>query len=349
MMNNGMQASADDFAARVLVWFDRHGRKDLPWQQDVTPYRVWVSEIMLQQTQVATVIPYFQRFMTSFPTLADLAEAALDDVLHHWTGLGYYARARNLHKAAQRCVDQHGGALPDDLDALAALPGIGRSTAGAILSLGHGRRAVILDGNVKRVLARHEALAGDPAQADVLRRFWQVAEDYTPAQRAPNYNQAMMDLGAMLCTRSRPACVICPLQETCRGRAEGDPTRYPQKKRKAAVPERATRLLLWLNEQGEVWMRQRPPVGLWGGLWTFPELALDEPAPVGEDWPAFTHVFTHFRLHIHPRLVRADRVAAGVTEGDGRWVTLAPLPALGVPAPVQQLLQRLQALVENEK
>ena len=332
----------------MLAWYDRHGRKDLPWQLAVTPYRVWVSEIMLQQTQVSTVIPYFQRFMASYPALADLAEAALDDVLHHWTGLGYYARARNLHKAAQLTVDRHGGELPADLDALAALPGIGRSTAGAILSLGHGQRAAILDGNVKRVLARHEALAGDPARADVLRRFWQVAEDYTPATRAPNYNQAMMDLGAMICTRSRPACALCPLGATCRGRAEGDPARYPQKQRKTAVPERSTRMLLRLNTQGQVWMRQRPPAGLWGGLWTFPELALEESAPAGEDWPAFMHVFTHFRLHIHPRLVR-ETMADAVNEGDGRWVTLAPLPALGVPAPVQQLLQRLQALVEEEK
>ncbi len=343
-----MTSSSNDFADRVLTWFDRHGRKDLPWQLAVTPYRVWVSEIMLQQTQVATVIPYFERFMASFPTLADLAEAALDDVLHHWTGLGYYARARNLHKAAQLAVDRHGGELPADLDALSALPGIGRSTAGAILSLGMGQRAAILDGNVKRVLARHEALAGDPAQADVLRRFWQVAEDCTPQARAPNYNQAMMDLGAMICTRTRPACALCPLADSCRGRAEGNPALYPQKKRKAAVPERSTRMLLQLNEHGQVWMQQRPPAGLWGGLWTFPELALDAEAPHGQDWPAFVHVFSHFRLHIHPLLVRGHDQAGAVNEAPGQWVTLAPLPALGVPAPVQQLLQRLQALVENE-
>lgn len=342
-----MTSSSSDFAGRVLTWFDQHGRKDLPWQLAVTPYRVWVSEIMLQQTQVATAIPYFERFMASFPTLADLAEASLDDVLHHWTGLGYYARARNLHKAAQLAVDRHGGALPADLDALTALPGIGRSTAGAILSLGMAQRAAILDGNVKRVLARHEALTGDPAQADIQRRFWQVAEQYTPRQRAPNYNQAMMDLGAMICTRSRPACDLCPLAATCCGRAEGDPARYPQKKRKAAVPERSARMLLRLNRSGQVWMQQRPPAGLWGGLWTFPELALDAESPAGEDWPAFVHVFSHFRLHIHPRLIRAEE-ASQVAEVSGQWVTLAPLPALGVPAPVQQLLQRLQVLVESE-
>ena len=358
-----MSSRSADFAGRVLDWYDRHGRKDLPWQQAVTPYRVWVSEIMLQQTQVATAIPYFERFMASYPTLADLAEAPLDDVLHHWAGLGYYARARNLHKAAQLAVDRHDGELPAALDDLEALPGIGRSTAGAILSRGMGRRAAILDGNVKRVLARHEALAGDPARSEVLRRFWDVAERYTPVERTANYNQAMMDLGATLCTRSRPACGICPVNDSCRGHAEGSPAQYPQKQRKAATPERATRMLLCLNARGEVWLRQRPPSGLWGGLWTFPELPLEAGAPAGQDWPAFVHVFTHFRLHIHPRLVRGDQPPvvpagitggadagedAGVNEAPGRWVTLAPLPALGVPAPVQQLLQRLQALVENE-
>lgn len=337
----------------MLAWFDDHGRKDLPWQQAVTPYRVWVSEIMLQQTQVTTVIPYFHRFMASYPTLPDLAEAALDDVLHHWTGLGYYARARNLHKTAQRCVDQHGGELPDDLDALAALPGIGRSTAGAILSLGHGQRAVILDGNVKRVLARHEALDGDPARSDVLKRFWAVAESNTPARRAANYNQAMMDLGATLCTRGKPACGICPVSATCRARAAGEQTRYPEKVRKRGVPERATRMLLQLNARGEVWLQQRPLEGLWGGLWTFPEQAMEALPPAGEAWPAFTHVFTHFRLQIEPWLVARShetaRPPSGADESTGRWVTLSPLPALGVPAPVQQLLQRLQALVESKR
>lgn len=345
-------SSADDFASRVLVWFDNHGRKDLPWQQAVTPYRVWVSEIMLQQTQVATVIPYFQRFMASYPTLPDLAEAALDDVLHHWTGLGYYARARHLHKAAQHCVDQHGGDLPADLDALAALPGIGRSTAGAILSLGHGKRAVILDGNVKRVLARHAALAGDPARSEVLKSLWAVAEHHTPELRAANYNQAMMDLGALLCTRGKPACGICPVRATCQARAAGEQTRYPEKGRKRAVPERTTRMLLQVNDHGEVWLQQRPLEGLWGGLWSFPEQAMEVPPPAGEAWPVFTQVFTHFRLQIQPWLMTGIGDTRGaVSSADrnsGRWVTLTPFPALGMPAPTQQLLQRLQALVESK-
>ena len=327
----------------MLAWHDREGRKDLPWQLAVTPYRVWVSEIMLQQTQVSTVIPYFERFMARFPALADLAEAPLDEVLHLWTGLGYYARARNLHKAAQLACDRHGGELPADLDALQALPGIGRSTAGAILSLGHGQRAAILDGNVKRVLARHAALAGDPARSEVLRAFWALAEARTPRQRAATYNQAMMDIGALVCTRSRPACLHCPVQADCQARLAGETARYPEKVRKRAVPERRTVMLLQLNAAGEVWLRQRPASGLWGGLWTFPEV--DEVPADAEVWPTFTHVFTHFRLDITPAL---RRVEAPADAAEGRWVTLRPLPALGVPAPVQQLLQRLQALVESK-
>ena len=349
-----MTSSSADFATRVLDWFDCHGRKDLPWQQAVTPYRVWVSEIMLQQTQVATVIPYFERFMLRFPTLADLAQAPLDDVLHLWTGLGYYARGRNLHKAARLALAEHGGELPQSVDALSTLPGIGRSTAGAIRSLGHGLPAAILDGNVKRVLARHEALAGDPAKTDVLKQFWAVAEAHTPALLAANYNQAMMDLGATLCTRSKPACGICPLRDSCLGLLGGDPTQYPQKVRKAAVPERSVRFVMRFNEQGQIWLQQRPAVGIWGGLWSFPEQPIDLPMPLAaEAWPAFWHVFSHFRLHIHPVIERMSRDdALAVNEGNGQWVTLPPLPAalpaLGLPSPVQQLLQRLQALVETE-
>lgn len=338
-----MTCSSVEFPVRVLAWFDQWGRKDLPWQQNVTPYRVWVSEIMLQQTQVSTVIPYFLRFMDSFPTLADLAEAPLEDVLHHWTGLGYYARARNLHAAAQQAVRDHGGDLPDTVEMLEALPGIGRSTAGAIVSLGYGRRAVILDGNVKRVLARHQALAGDPARSEVLRRFWQVAEDFTPAARANHYNQAMMDLGATLCTRSRPACERCPLAADCQALAQGNPVAYPQKVRRQAVPTRSARWLLLHDGAGRVWLQERPPSGLWGGLWSFPEQSLDAPAPEGVDLPDFLHVFSHFRLQVHPRLVRVSDLPAlsAVNEASGRWVTLRSLPALGFPAPVQLLLHRL--------
>lgn len=354
--------ASPDFSSRVLTWFDEHGRKDLPWQQAVTPYRVWVSEIMLQQTQVSTVIGYFERFMTRFPTLFDLAQAHQDEVLHLWTGLGYYARGRNLHKAAQIALTQHAAQLPTDIDALMALPGIGRSTAGAILSLGMDQRAVILDGNVKRVLARHQALAGDPAISDVQRKYWAIADAYTPSARAAHYNQAMMDLGATLCTRSRPACTRCPLSASCQALAENDTGAYPQKKRKAKVPERATYMLIYRNELGQVWLQQRPPTGIWGGLWSFPELAnsaeedplsptllrqIEAAAPTLPNVAAvqsldpLTHVFSHFRLHIQPLLIPVSNSQVAVRESCGQWVTLSPLPALGLPTPVRNLLSQI--------
>lgn len=329
----------------MLAWFDHAGRKHLPWQQAVTPYRVWVSEIMLQQTQVSTVLPYFQRFMASFPTLADLARAPIDEVLHHWTGLGYYARGRNLHKAAQLSCERYAGALPDTLDALMALPGIGRSTAGAILALGFGQRAVILDGNVKRVLARHQALAGDPAKAAVSKAFWALANALTPTQRCADYTQAMMDLGATLCTRSKPACSRCPVQTSCMAYAQGEPTRYPEKQRKQAVPTREAILMIH-RQHDQVWMQQRPSTGIWGGLWSFPEWPADAELPEqAEPLPAFMHVFSHFRLHIRPVLF-SSRAVLGVSDANGRWVTLSDLPALGFPAPIYSLLQRLGARQE---
>lgn len=338
---------SDNFAQRVLVWFDQHGRKDLPWQQSVTPYRVWVSEIMLQQTQVATVIPYFERFMARFPNMSDLASADLDEVLHLWTGLGYYARGRNLHKAAQQCLALHEGDLPADLDALQALPGIGRSTAGAIMSLGFGRRAVILDGNVKRVLGRHQAISGDPAQVQVSQHYWQVAETFTPPERVANYTQAMMDLGATLCTRSKPSCLICPVAEDCKALALDAVTNYPQKRKKQSVPERAIWLLVY-KRHNSVLLMQRPPSGIWGGLWSFPEQeralsTTDLPEGLnGQLLTPFKHVFSHFQLHIHPLLItECDGFGNVVQESSGQWVKLGQLPNLGLPQPVAQLLQRL--------
>jgi A/G-specific adenine glycosylase len=340
-------SSNDNFAQRVLVWFDRHGRKNLPWQQSVTPYRVWVSEIMLQQTQVATVIPYFERFMARFPNLSDLASADLDEVLHLWTGLGYYARGRNLHKAAQQCLVSHQGNLPADLDALQALPGIGRSTAGAIMSLGFGRRAVILDGNVKRVLGRHQAISGDPAQAQVSQHYWQIAEAFTPQERVENYTQAMMDLGATLCTRSKPSCLLCPVAEDCKALALDAVTNYPQKRKKQSVPERAVWLLIYMRHNS-VWLVQRPPSGIWGGLWSFPEQqrplsSADLPEKFnGQLLTPFKHVFSHFQLHIHPLLItECDGFGDVIQESSGQWVKLGQLPNLGLPQPVAQLLQRL--------
>lgn len=276
---NAAGAEHDSFALRVLGWFDRHGRKHLPWQQNPTPYRVWVSEIMLQQTQVATVIPYYERFMARFPTLPALADASLDEVLSHWSGLGYYARGRNLHATAQQVMAHFDGVMPDDLDALVSLPGIGRSTAGAILSLGAGQLHPILDGNVKRVLARHYAVEGWPGQTAVLRELWALAEQVTPAVRTGPFNQAMMDLGAMICTRSRPLCGQCPLSGTCTARAQGTPHDYPGRKPKKAVPVRYAWLLALRDPAGRVLLERRPATGVWGGLLSLPELDVSRVRP----------------------------------------------------------------------
>ena len=244
------------FATRLLAWFDEFGRKDLPWQRNVTTYRVWVSEIMLQQTQVQTVTPYFERFAKSFPDIATLAAASQDDVLSHWSGLGYYARARNLHKAAQQVVDQHDGLFPNSFDELIALPGIGRSTAGAILALAAGQRHAILDGNVKRVLARHRMIAGWPGTAGVANALWTAAENNTPSSRVSEYTQAIMDLGATLCTRSHPACDICPVSEDCAALLADTVQSYPGRKPKVRKPLRTTTMIL-ASAGGEVFLERR--------------------------------------------------------------------------------------------
>ncbi|MGB1141418.1 MAG: A/G-specific adenine glycosylase, partial [Halioglobus sp.] len=262
-----------EFADRVLAWFDTHGRHDLPWQYDTTAYRVWVSEIMLQQTQVKTVIPYFERFMAAFPDVDALAGAPEDEVLHLWTGLGYYARARNLHRAAKQVAFELGGTFPDSIEGLQALPGVGRSTAGAIASIALAQRASILDGNVKRVLARLHRVAGWPGQSAVHNQLWDIAEHYTPTARCADYTQAMMDLGATLCTRSKPACALCPMANDCEANAAGDQTDYPGKKPKKALPVRATHFLVLRNRDGDIWLEKRPAEGIWGGLWCFPEVA----------------------------------------------------------------------------
>jgi A/G-specific adenine glycosylase len=337
------------FARRVLDWYDAHGRKDLPWQQQPTPYRVWVSEIMLQQTQVATVLRYFDRFMARFPDVAALAAAPVDDVLHLWTGLGYYARARNLHRCAQAIVREHGGDFPSDVDALAALPGIGRSTAGAIAALAMQQHAPILDGNVKRVLARHHAVAGDPASSSVLAQLWTLAGQHTPRERVHHYTQAIMDLGATVCTRSKPRCEVCPLARSCRARAQGNPNEYPGRKARRTLPERNTCLLLLRDAQGRVLLQQRPAAGLWGGLWSLPECATPADVPAvlaglglkgraGKPLPAFRHTFSHFHLDITPLPVRVT-AAAGVADRPGLLWYDADRPApVGLAAPVARLL-----------
>lgn len=353
--------TADSFSDRILRWYDRHGRKDLPWQRERTPYRVWVSEVMLQQTQVATVIPYFERFMARFPDVVALADAAPDEVLHLWSGLGYYARARNLHKAARQVRDLHGGAFPVDFEAVRALPGIGRSTAGAILALACGQRHAILDGNVKRVLARFHALPGWPGEAAVLARLWDCAEAATPEARVADYTQAMMDLGATVCTRTRPACDRCPLGADCAAHRAGSQTAYPAPRPRRALPVRTTQMLLVREPGGAVLLQQRPPSGIWGGLWSFPEVASpDEIGPwcrhaLGRDagppqaWPALRHTFSHFHLEITPWLVElADNRADAVLEGPPTvWYNTRTADPRGLAAPVIRLLEALQQHREN--
>nr|WP_298249997.1 A/G-specific adenine glycosylase [uncultured Halomonas sp.] len=339
------------FQRRLLDWFDRQGRHDLPWQHERTPYRVWVSEIMLQQTQVATVIPYFERFMARFPDIGCLAAADQDEVLHLWTGLGYYARGRNLHKAARVVVEDHGGEFPlHSLDEMSALPGIGRSTAGAIIAQSRGRRAVILDGNVKRSLTRLHAVAGWPGRPAVERRLWALADHYTPDQRLADYTQAMMDLGATLCRRGTPECDRCPFNDVCVAHARGEERRFPESKPKKVLPTRTTRMLLLRDARGRVLLEKRPPSGLWGGLWGLPqfddapslEAWLDTHAPGSRlDAPgaAFTHVFSHFRLEITPQPARIERLdSIGETR---RWYDPDHPDAVGLAAPVKALLAGL--------
>lgn len=302
------------FAQAVLTWYDKFGRKHLPWQQNKTLYGVWLSEVMLQQTQVATVIPYFERFVKTFPNLTALADAPLDEVLHLWTGLGYYARARNLHKAAQVMRDQYCGKFPTEFEQVLALPGVGRSTAGAILSSCLNAPYAILDGNVKRVLSRYFAVNGWPGEKKTEDRLWQLTGEVTPNTQVADFNQAMMDLGAMVCTRSKPKCGLCPLQSNCRANAEQNWQAYPGKKPKKALPERESYFLL-LEKDGKVALEQRENAGLWGGLYCFPQFAdkqelLAYLASNGilqyQEWAAFRHTFSHFHLDIYPIYARFD-------------------------------------------
>ncbi len=343
--------SETPFAAAVLAWYDQHGRKHLPWQQSITPYRVWVSEIMLQQTQVSTVLDYFPRFIAAFPRVQELAAASEDEVLHLWTGLGYYSRARNLHKTAQQVVNVHGGEFPRSVEQLSELPGIGRSTAGAIASLSMGLRAAILDGNVKRVLARYLALPGYPGETAVARQLWAAAEEFTPQARGNHYTQAMMDLGATLCTRSKPNCPACPLRSGCKAHLLGRETDFPNPKPRKALPQRRTLMPLLSNRDDAILLYRRPSTGLWGGLWSLPELdSLDAlPALAQQHQLALgaqhaladlSHTFSHFQLAIEPWLIRVEQQPSSVAEGDWLWYNLATPPRLGLAAPVKKLLQR---------
>jgi len=344
-----------EFSERLLAWFERHGRKSLPWQQSATPYRVWVSEVMLQQTQVVTVIPYFERFMARFPTVQSLAAAPLDEVLHLWTGLGYYARARNLHACAKVIAAEHDGEFPNDIDVITALPGIGRSTAGAILALAHGQRHPILDGNVKRVLARVFGIDGDLGTATVLKALWSQADQCTPHERIGAYTQAIMDLGATVCSRSRPACSVCPMSMDCIAARDGRQAELPGRKQRRLRKAREATLLI--AETGKlttlaVLLERRPAPGVWGGLWSPPQFDDESSAlewcrreigdvELTQRLAPIDHAFTHFDLRLNPIRVRCNPLS-GVSDGnDRRWYVLRAPAQIGLPQPIAQLFNRL--------
>jgi A/G-specific adenine glycosylase len=351
-----MSSACEQFALQLLKWFRAHGRHTLPWQLNPTPYRVWVSEVMLQQTQVATVIPYYARFMTRFPSIDALAAAPLDEVLHLWTGLGYYARARNLQACAKVLVAQHGGVFPNRLEDVMALPGIGRSTAGAILALSCGQRYPILDGNAKRVLARVFGIAGDPSSKAVLAALWQQADACTPSEEVAAYTQAIMDLGATVCTRARSACTLCPMNASCVAALEGRQAEFPGRKLKRNRPSReATLLIAQIGSNGStaVLLERRPLSGLWGGLWSPPQFANESEAL---EWCAkvfgdskesqalapIDHAFTHFDLRLKPLLVRGRQNNEVLDGSDRLWYQLDSPPRVGLPQPILRLFEHLR-------
>ena len=345
----------DWLSSRLLVWFKSHGRKDLPWQLPRSPYRVWLSEIMLQQTQVQTVIPYFNRFVQRFPDLTSLAEAPVDEVLHLWSGLGYYSRARNLHLAARKLVDNGKGDLPADPIELENLPGIGRSTAGAIAAMAYGIRAPILDGNVKRVLCRFHAIRGYPGAPDVTRQLWALADQHTPTDQVADYTQAIMDLGATLCIRRKPACPRCPLAEQCRSRQEDLTGEIPAPRPRRDLPLTASTFVLMLRHDGACLIERRPPTGIWGGLWSPPErpvtttqsdleaefaLELEETREIPIE--PFVHTFTHFKLQVRPRVFRITGTSSIADYTDRMWYDSGINQPIGLSAVATRLLQSIK-------
>ncbi|HEV8647575.1 MAG TPA: A/G-specific adenine glycosylase [Burkholderiales bacterium] len=342
-----------EFAERVIAWQRQHGRHDLPWQGTRDPYPVWLSEIMLQQTQVAAVIPYFQRFITGFPDVASLASADQDDVLAFWSGLGYYARARNLHRAARIVVERHGGVFPTQFEAIAALPGVGRSTAAAIAVFVSGTRQPILDGNVKRVLARFFGISGFPGDKKIEKRMWELAAGLLPERDVEAYTQGLMDLGAGICTRHRPRCEACPLGDKCTARRENRVSELPSPRPRKPASEKSTVMLI-LQRNGEVLLEKRPEPGIWGGLWSFPEVSNSSQAAtlsrrrfgaaVKADGalPVVRHGFTHFALTITPALLRVTRMEPRAQSPGHVWLTVEDAIGAAVPAPVRAILRRLR-------
>jgi A/G-specific adenine glycosylase len=342
----------NDFAQRLIAWQQQHGRHDLPWQNTTDPYAIWVSEIMLQQTQVSAVIPYYQRFMTRFPDIAALAGASEDHVLEHWSGLGYYSRARNLHAAAKQIMNLHEGRFPQNVELIEALPGIGRSTAAAIASFAFSQRHAILDGNVKRVLARCFGIDGWPGQPAVEKRMWLLAETLLPEENIEAYTQGIMDLGATLCARSKPSCPACPYVDVCVAHAESRVAELPTPKPRKTIPEKKTVMLLLLSGN-EILLEKRPPSGIWGGLWSLPEIDVDadalkavrerfgfEAAVLPAPMVPFSHTFSHFRLEITPQPVHVSKSLRA--EESGRlWLGREEALGAALPAPVRKLLEQL--------
>jgi A/G-specific adenine glycosylase len=344
-----------DFAARVVEWQNRAGRQDLPWQGTRDPYRIWLSEVMLQQTQVATVVPYYGRFLERFPDVLALASASLDEVLRLWSGLGYYSRGRNLHRAAAHIVEVHEGRFPTRVGELVLLPGVGRSTAAAIAVFSVGAREAILDGNVKRVLARCFAVEGFPGDAPVQKRLWGLAESLLPHDGIEQYTQGLMDLGATVCTRSSPACTRCPVASTCKARGLGRTGELPTPRPRRSLPKRRTVMML-VFRGGKVLLQKRPPTGIWGGLWSLPEFssvrhALEVfPGTQGVTLQShralepLKHGFTHYSLTIEPLLCTARGTPRQVNESGGVWLALDEAIKSPIPAPVRTLLKQAAAL-----
>ncbi|MCK5479067.1 MAG: A/G-specific adenine glycosylase [Methylococcales bacterium] len=342
--------SPEIFQQKILAWFDLNGRKDLPWQQDVSPYKTWLSEIMLQQTQVTTVIPYFNCFIQQFPDIHTLANASVDTVLKLWSGLGYYARARNLHKTAI-IVSDKAGLFPDDLDSLMELPGIGRSTAGAILSIAFNNSHPILDGNVRRVLARYRAISGWTGHSKVSKELWKISSHYTPDKRCAEYTQAMMDLGATLCTRGKPQCSECPISSDCLARIEDKVKQFPTPKPTKKIPVKQIVFLVLQNEKDQILLEKRPATGIWGGLWSFPEFTsltdiqswcLEKNTAIQSvnQLEEQRHTFSHYHLDYTAVLVKTDNLINIVMEANQSvWYKAEQINSLGLATPIKRLLQ----------
>jgi A/G-specific adenine glycosylase len=341
-----------EYARRLIAWQRQYGRHDLPWQGTHDPYRIWVSEIMLQQTQVDSVIPYYVRFLARFPDIATLASANEEEVMARWAGLGYYSRARNLHAAARRIQNGHNGRFPERIDAIRALPGIGRSTAAAIAAFAYDQNHAILDGNVKRVLARCFGITGWPGEKAVENRLWSLAETLLPDTDIRAYTQGLMDLGATLCARARPNCSVCPFAADCHANQLGRQGELPGARPRKTLPEKSTAMLI-LQQGADIFLEKRPAPGIWGGLWSLPEFSMeadpgDVVAGMGyhakqfEKLPASKHAFTHFRLHIQPWLALVDRPLQ-VGEQGKIWLSLSEIETAALPSPVLRLLRTLGA------